>query len=71
MPGRPTALAPRRWSNERRETTIPLMTYLSVTRFETRRRLFESELALAKARVAARPSRRRHLLTAVRGAAAA
>jgi hypothetical protein len=48
------------------------MTYLSVTRFETRRRLLEDELRLAESRAAeARPSRRRRLLTAVRGAAAA
>jgi hypothetical protein len=51
------------------------MTYLSLTQFETRRML-EDELRLAEARGAARPSRprpprRRRLLAAVRGAAAA
>lgn len=52
------------------------MTSLSVTQFETRRRMLEDELRLAEARAAARPAtvrgrRRRRLLTAVRGAAAA
>jgi hypothetical protein len=52
------------------------MTYLSVTQFETRRRLLEDELRRADARAgarppAARPRRRRRVLTAVRGAAAA
>ena len=52
------------------------MTSLSVTQFETRRRLLEDELSLAEARATARPPavrprRRRRLLTAVRGAAAA
>jgi hypothetical protein len=52
------------------------MTYLSVSQFETRRRLLDDELRLAESGVAvrpaaARPSRRRRLLTAVRGAAAA
>ena len=53
------------------------MTYLSVTQFETRRRLLEDGLRLAEARAAVRPTattrpnRRRRLLTAVRGAAAA
>jgi hypothetical protein len=54
-----------------------LMTYLSVTQLESRRRLLEDELRLAEARAVARPvtprpyRRRRRLLTAVRGAAAA
>jgi len=52
------------------------MSHLSVTQFETRRRLLEAERRLAEARAAARPvperaRRRRRLLTAVRGAAAA
>jgi hypothetical protein len=53
------------------------MTYLSVTQLESRRRLLEDELRLAEARAVARPvtprpyRRRRRLLTAVRGAAAA
>jgi hypothetical protein len=52
------------------------MTYVSVTQLETRRRLLEAEPRLAEARAAARPvaarsRRRRRLLTAVRGAAAA
>lgn len=52
------------------------MTYLSLTQFETRRRTLHGELRLAEARAAARPARprpprRRRLLAAVRGAAAA
>ena len=52
------------------------MNHLSVTQVETRRRLPESERALAKARAPARAEKpalrsRRRLLTAVRGAAAA
>jgi hypothetical protein len=52
------------------------VTHLSFTRFETRRRLPESERALATARAAARADKPAHrsrhrLLTAVRGAAAA
>jgi len=53
------------------------MTYLSVTQLETCRRTLEDELRLAESRRAVRPAtvgprrRRRRLLTAVRGAAAA
>jgi hypothetical protein len=53
------------------------MTSISVAQFETRRRMLQDELRLAKARAVARPAaarparRRRRLLTAVRGAAAA
>jgi len=50
----------------------PLLTYLSVIQLQTRRRLVEDELELAAARTAGTPRpRRRRLLTAVRGAAAA
>jgi hypothetical protein len=52
------------------------MTYLSVTQLATRRRMLEDELRLAESRRAVRPAtvrprRRRRLLAAVRGAAAA
>jgi hypothetical protein len=52
------------------------MSYPTVTQFETRRRMLEDELRLAESRGAVRPAtvrprRRRRLLTAARGAAAA
>ena len=54
---------------------LPVTTYLSVTELETRGRLFEAERHLLDARSSARPTaerpRRRRLLAAVRGAAAA
>ncbi|HXV56468.1 MAG TPA: hypothetical protein VD704_01240 [Gaiellaceae bacterium] len=57
---------------------LPLMAYLSVTQFETRRRMLEAEREVVLARrravvhpVERRPRRARRLLRAVRGAATA